>query len=118
MSTNQIKKSIWYAGVLCKFELEVYDIDKAQYWIDYYRGLGFKCASLHEGDRHQIYVELKTKGVIPDVEARIKRVNKLLNGNLKMKPLSTNEKMISLIASGECATMDEAKIYLIDCGEI
>jgi len=55
---NQIKRTIWYAGSLCKFEVEVDTIDKAQYWIDYYNRLGFKCASLHERSKHQIYVEL------------------------------------------------------------
>jgi len=94
---NQIKRTIWYAGSLCKFEVEVNTIDEAQYWINYYNGLGFKSCSLHERSLHQIYVELKL-----DPRRR----------------LTAREKMRSLVDCGECANMDEARIYLIDCGEI
>lgn len=59
MNTVTIRKTIWYAGVLCKFEVEVETIDLAQYWIDYYKRLGYKSCSLHENGKHQIYVELK-----------------------------------------------------------
>lgn len=50
------KKTIWYAGKECFFELEVTTIDEAQYWINYYNKLGYKSCSLHEGNKHQIYV--------------------------------------------------------------
>ena len=53
------KKFIWYIGFKCYFEVEVNTIDEAQYWIDYYKNLGFKACALHERDKHQIYVSLE-----------------------------------------------------------
>lgn len=52
------KRFIWYLGFKCYFELEVNDIDLAQYWLDYYRKLGFKSCALHEHDKHQIFVSM------------------------------------------------------------
>jgi hypothetical protein len=51
------KESIWYIGFECFFEVEVDDIDTAQYWLDYYnKKLDYPACALHEGDKHQIYV--------------------------------------------------------------
>jgi len=55
---KEIKKSIWYAGHECFFECEENTIDEAQYWIDYYKRLGYQACALHEGGKHQIYVSM------------------------------------------------------------
>jgi hypothetical protein len=51
-----MKNSIWYIGFECFFEVETETCDEAQYWIDYYKKLGFKACALHENNKHQIYV--------------------------------------------------------------
>jgi hypothetical protein len=53
------KQKIQYAGYECFFELEVDDIDTAQYWLDYYnKKLGYVACALHNNDKHQIYVSM------------------------------------------------------------
>ena len=62
VSKLEYKKSIWYVGFECFFECEENTTDKAQYWLNYYKRLGYKACCLHEGGKHQVYVsKVKSK---------------------------------------------------------